>query len=202
MLNVRTMLCLGIVGWLSGCAGTAPDPAAMHPAVAINPDPMLGRGPWVLVDTRKDTLSIMLENRPMEVFHHIAVGSRGPGTKRMRGDNVTPVGVFRIGWINPNSRFKLFFGLDYPNLEYADKAYREGRIDRDTYDHIRFSVSQGLTPPQDTPLGGSIGIHGVGAGDPWVHANLDWTNGCIALDNRQIERLAQWVGVGTRVEIR
>jgi L,D-peptidoglycan transpeptidase YkuD (ErfK/YbiS/YcfS/YnhG family) len=96
----------------------------------------------------------------------------------------------------------LFIGLDYPNLDYARQAYQQKRIDSVDYFHIRVALKQGRVPPQDTPLGGAIGIHGVGAGSAWVHANFDWTDGCVALDNQQIWRLAQWVQVGTRVEIR
>jgi len=93
------------------------------------------------------------------------------------------------------------FGLDYPNRDYAERAYREGRIDKPTYDTIRYALVAGVTPPQDTPLGGQIGIHGLGPADPSLHQVLDWTSGCIALNDQQIVRLAQWVDVGTRVVI-
>ena len=67
-----------------------------------------------------------------------------------------------------------------------------------------YNVWQCLTdPPQDTPLGGQIGIHGLGHGNPGIHnAGINWTSGCVALDNRQIEALRPWVKVGMRVEIR
>jgi murein L,D-transpeptidase YafK len=158
--------------------------------------------PWLLIDIKSETLTVMAGNRPVEVFNNIAVGTRGAGVKRTRGDEITPVGTFKIGWVNPESRFNLFFGLDYPNQEYADKAYREGRIDQFTYYRIIGALNIGQTPPQDTPLGGSIGIHGLGAGDPEIHSMSNWTSGCIALDNYQIERLARWVRIGTQVEIR
>lgn len=157
---------------------------------------------WVLVDTAAETLTVMDGERPLEVFRDIALGRKGAGRKRWRGDDTTPLGVFRVGWMNPHSRFSLFIGLDYPNLEYAEQAYRENRIDVRTYYAIRHAILEGRTPPQDTLLGGSIGIHGLGGADPWFHASFNWTQGCIALTNGQIWRLAQWVQQGTRVEIR
>lgn len=157
---------------------------------------------WVLVDTPSETLTVMKDDKPVETFHNIAVGSSGAGIKRRQGDAKTPVGAFRVGWINENSRFNLFFGLDYPNQEYADRAYRTGIINGVTYWTIRQALASGQIPPQDTPLGGFIGIHGVGAGDPLVHASYDWTDGCVALNNSQILSLAKWIDVGTRVEIR
>jgi hypothetical protein len=57
-------------------------------------------------------------------------------------------------------------------------------------------------PPQNTALGGAIGIHGIGGGSPDVHHRFHWTEGCVAVSNEQIERLAELVGIGTRVVIR
>lgn len=158
--------------------------------------------PWLLVDTQAETLSVLRGDDLVAQFDNIAFGSSGAGLKHRRGDRVTPVGVFRVGWVNPNSRFTFFVGLDYPNLAYAEQALRENRIDKTTYERIRGALLTGRSPPQDTVLGGDIGIHGIGAGDPFIHDNFNWTNGCIALDNQQIQRLAPWVQKGTRVEIR
>lgn len=156
-----------------------------------------------MVDTKRDALILMQGARPVKTFSRIAVGSSGVGVKAGRGDNKTPLGVFRVGWINDNSRFKRFIGLDYPNLDYAGRALRSHKIDALTYERIRQAWMSGYTPPQDTPLGGQIGIHGIGHGNPGVHeAGINWTSGCVALDNSQIDALRPWVKVGMRVEIR
>ena len=203
VVGTTRRLLLGLACLLAACA-KLPDETTVPQAT----QPTLYKmttyrsDPWVLVDTRRDILAIMHGNQPVEVLYHIALGTAGAGIKHQRGDNITPLGVFRIGWVNRNSRFKTFFGLDYPNLEYAKQAYRQGLISKLDYDSIRYALEMGLTPPQDTLLGGSIGIHGIGTGDPWIHATYNWTSGCIALDNQQIDRLAQWVNVGTTVEIR
>ena len=198
----KRLILIGGLAWLvSACAPTSVD-STIPPPVAAN-NAALPAGPWLLVDTKADALIVMQGNRPIESFRQIAVGSSGAGLKFKRGDNKTPLGVFRVGWINDHSRFKTFIGLDYPNPDYAEQALRERRIDALTYERIRAAWITGRTPPQDTPLGGQIGIHGVGAGNPVVHsAGIDWTSGCIALDNRQIEALRPWVKLGMRVAIR
>lgn len=67
---------------------------------------------------------------------------------------------------------------------------------------IRRAHKRGEVPPQNTGLGGLIGIHGIGAGDADMHREYNWTNGCVALTNEEIDRLVEWVDVGTLVEIR
>ncbi len=197
----RVILVGCFAGLLSACAPNAVDTAIPPPVAANNAS--APSGSWLLVDTKADALIVMNGDRPVESFRQIALGSSGAGIKFKRGDNKTPLGVFRVGWINDHSRFKTFIGLDYPNPDYAERALRERRIDALTYERIRAAWSKGRTPPQDTPLGGQIGIHGVGAGNPGVHsAGINWTSGCIALDNRQIDALRPWVKVGMRVEIR
>ena len=47
-----------------------------------------------------------------------------------------------------------------------------------------------------------IGIHGIGDGDRGVHRDFNWTNGCVALTNEEIDELLRWVKIGTPVEIR
>mgnify|MGYP000858934274 FL=1 len=201
-LSKQVML-LGMLVWLSSaCAPNTVYENEQPPLLTKIPEPVF-REPWLLIDTKADKLIVMQNAQPVEVFHQIAVGSSGAGLKYQRGDNKTPLGVFRVGWVNDHSRFNKFIGLDYPNPDYAERALREHRIDRSTYERIHSAWISGRTPPQDTPLGGQIGIHGVGAGNPRVHeAGIDWTSGCVALDNWQINALRPWIKVGMRVEIR
>ena len=188
-----------LASWLAACVKPpVPEELDVQPSATVQVPPEI----WILVDTKADVLKVMQGNEPLEKFYNIALGSSGAGIKHQEGDGITPLGVFRIGWINPRSRFKLFMGLDYPNLDYAERAYQEGRINHATYEQIRRALKAGHVPPQNTALGGQIGIHGIGAGDPLVHMNFNWTEGCVALNNEQIQRLAAWVDIGTRVEIR
>ena len=84
----------------------------------------------------------------------------------------------------------------------AGRAYLRGTINAAQYDAIVAAFRAHRIPPQDTPLGGQLGIHGVGAGDLRIQQDINWTNGCIALGNRQLRRLARWLQLGTKVVIR
>ncbi len=157
---------------------------------------------WLLVETRLHLLKVMAGDEPREVFTKIAIGRRGVGFRKQRDDDKTPLGRYRIGWINESSRYYRFFGFTYPNQDNARRALRGGLIGEQTYRAIVRAEMDYLTPPQDTPLGGQIGIHGLGDGDRGIHELFDWTHGCIAMTNEQIERLTPWVRPGTLVVIR
>ncbi len=156
---------------------------------------------WLLVDTSAQSLMVMEGQTIKQRFDNISVGRNGTAPLRYRGDNTTPLGTFRIAWVNPNSRYKTFFGFDYPNLPLAEQALRRGLIDLAAYNEISSAIRHGQLPPQNTPLGGYLGIHGLGRADPKIHATMNWTQGCIALTNQQIDELSQWIEVGTRVVI-
>ena len=96
----------------------------------------------------------------------------------------------------------LFFGIDYPRPEHAERALEAGRINEGDYQRILLASQRRESPPQDTLLGGHIGIHGLGAGDRRIHEGFDWTQGCIALTNAQVIRLSRWIFHGMRVEVR
>jgi murein L,D-transpeptidase YafK len=118
--------------------------------------------------------------------YRVAIGPGGPGPKRMEGDRVTPVGTYRIvGRIK--GLFHQFLTVSYPN-------------DEDRRRHRDLS-QQGLVP-RGVGVGNGIGIHGTGHAD-WngVHKNSDWTLGCIALDDAEIDEIAAAVKDGTRVVI-
>lgn len=158
--------------------------------------------PWLLIETKPHVLKVMQDGKPLEVFTKIAIGRRGAGFDKRRDDNKTPLGEYRIGWINENSRFHRFFGLTYPNPEVAKRGFIRGLVGEHVVRHVLRAHLAEVTPPQDTPLGGQIGIHGIGAGDRTVHEQFDWTHGCVALTNEQIDQLTPWIKQGTLVVIR
>lgn len=159
-------------------------------------------GIWIDVDTVEHTLSVMQGDTIQAVFKNVAIGRYGTTWSKMTKDDKTPLGRFRVGWINEKSRYYRFFGLNYPNLDTAKRALDENRITRETWLSILEAKSIGKTPPQDTPLGGHIGIHGIGRGDQEIHHEYNWTNGCIALTNEQIDQLSKWIRPGVLVNIR
>lgn len=157
---------------------------------------------WLLIDTRQGTLSVMDGERVRRSYRNIAIGRAGTTTDKRRNDEKTPLGEFRIVRIDPDSHFHRFFGFDYPSLEQAERALAAGAIDGRQYLRIRQALREAKAPPQQTALGGYIGIHGVGAGDPQIHEDFNWTSGCIALTNEQVDDLAGWVRLGMRVVVR
>ncbi len=156
----------------------------------------------VVVDTKTSTLHVLQDKREVLVFSDIAIGRYGTSLDRRRGDNTTPLGHFKIAWITDNTSFHRFFGFNYPTKEYADRALRSGQLDQKTWNKINKALAAGRLPPQNTILGGSLGIHGIGKGDISVHEQYNWTNGCVALTNDQVDLLTVWVRIGTPVEIR
>ncbi len=159
-------------------------------------------GIWIDVDTSAHTLSVMQGDTIQTVFKNVAIGRYGTTWSKMTKDDKTPLGRFRVGWINERSRYYRFFGLNYPNLDTAKRALDENRINEETWLSILEAKSMGKTPPQNTPLGGHIGIHGIGRGDREIHHEYNWTNGCIALTNEQIDQLGKWIKPGILVNIR
>jgi murein L,D-transpeptidase YafK len=156
----------------------------------------------VFIDTESDSLQVMNGDRVIKTYENIAIGRYGKTYFKVRGDNKTPLGKFRVGWTNKKTRYHRFLGLTYPDLPAADRALVDGRIDESQWQAIRRASMAGEVPSQKTPLGGMIGIHGIGAGDRGVHRDFNWTNGCVALTNEEIDELLQWVKIGTPVEIR
>ncbi len=142
-----------------------------------------------------------------EIIKHYQVshGRGGKGTKHKLGDNKTPVGVYKIMNFKSNSRFHFFMQLDYPNLLDAWSGYKNKTITAKEFDTIATAISTLQKPPQNTILGGYIGIHGLGEENPEkisVHKSSNWTEGCIALTNKEIIELKQFVDIGTKVVIR
>ncbi len=157
---------------------------------------------WILIDTKAQVLNVMRGNAPIKVFRNIAIGRNGADYDKRVGDDTTPLGSYRIGWINERSRYHRFFGLTYPSMHDARRALFLSAIDEQTYRAlVRADIHQRV-PPQNTALGGEIGIHGLGKGDSKIHRFLNWTHGCIALTNRQIDGLSRWIKKGTVVTIR
>ena len=119
-------------------------------------------GVWIDVDTAEQTLLVMQGDSVKAVFENVAIGRYGTTWSKVTKDDKTPLGRFRVGWVNEKSRYYRFFGLNYPNLDTANRALEENRIDEETWLSIKQAKSRGRTPPQDTLLGGHIGIHGIG----------------------------------------
>jgi len=112
----------------------------------------------------------------------IALGSQPEGEKRMQGDGRTPEGHYFICLVKENGKYGRSLGLSYPNPQDAQAAYAEGRIDERTLRNVQAAHEERRRPPWGSPLGGEIYIH---EGD----SASDWTAGCIALDEADMDKL-------------
>ena len=135
----------------------------------------------------------------------ISSGKGGSGTKRQQGDNKTPLGAYKIVEFRENSRFHFFMQINYPNTLDAWYGYKNNLINAKEFKEIVKAVTKNNLPPQDTSLGGNIGIHGIGEVTDEklsIHDRHDWTEGCIALKNEEISELKKFVTIGTSILIR
>ena len=112
----------------------------------------------------------------------IALGSQPEGEKRMQGDGRTPEGRYFICLVKENGKYGRSLGLSYPNPQDAQLAFDKGRIDERTLVNIRTACAERRRPPWGSPLGGEIYIHEGGSAS-------DWTAGCIALDEADMDKL-------------
>lgn len=158
---------------------------------------------WIEVDTGQQQVIVRDENQQIVAsFDNISVGRGGVSELHWRGDNSTPKGEYRVTAINNPSRYGIFIALNYPTLRHADMALAKGKLKPRQRAAIEKAELAGQQPPITTPLGGNIGIHGLGNSSLVVHQQTNWTRGCVALTNEQIGALEHFVTVGSRVVIR
>jgi len=168
----------------------------------FSPASFANDGIWLLVDTQKLELDVKLGDTTLVRFENIAIGRNGSGFKKKRGDDTTPLGKYKISWFNRKSRYKYFYGFNYPSIENVYQAFTEGLVDKKTYQRVMKAHKNQQVPPQNTPLGGMIGIHGLGGADRKIHESMNWTHGCIALTNEQIIQLDTWIKKDTVVVVK
>ncbi len=133
---------------------------------------------------QKSARKMLLQNGDQIVREYkIRLGRNPVGAKKREGDNRTPEGNYTIVSHNPNSAYHLSLRLSYPTVEQRAEAEKNG-----------YSA------------GGDIMIHGYPHKSPaflfrLIHAWRDWTAGCIAVSNKEIEEIYDMVKDGTPIRI-
>lgn len=146
--------------------------------------------PPLSADFRFDRLVIEKSARTLTAFskekivrvYKIALGGTPIGHKEVEGDKKTPEGIYKVDGKNPNSTYYKNLGVSYPNA--ADK---------------KRAAALGKSP------GGAIKIHGLGPKWRYLgrqHWRFDWTLGCIAVTDEEIDELYAHTNIGTVIEIR
>ena len=140
-----------------------------------------GSADRILIEKSTRRLMLISQGEVLKSYK-IALGGNPIGPKERKGDNKTPEGTYVIDARNRDSRFHLSLHISYPN-ERDKKRAKE----------------LGVSP------GGDIMIHGIKNGLSWVgdaHTGVDWTQGCIAVTDQEIEEIDKLAPNGTIVEIR
>lgn len=140
----------------------------------------------VVIKKSAHTLALMHGATTLKTYK-VAIGPGGAGPKHREGDMTTPVGHYRVEWRAP-SQFHQFLHLNYPNAD----------------DQKRFAESKAKGElPEKATIGGDIGIHGAPPNPAWksTHKTVDWTAGCIAVDDAEIDEISSLVPYGTPVDI-
>jgi len=135
---------------------------------------------YVLVSKSSKELTLFAGSHRIKTYK-IALGKNPVGHKVREGDKRTPEGSYFIDARNANSKYHLALHISYPDVIDDMKARRLG-----------------------SSPGGGIMIHGTGDEYEWMgklHAAINWTDGCIAVTNKEIEEIWQLVPDGTRIEI-
>ena len=135
----------------------------------------------VRVDKSERTLTLYAHGQPVRRYTGIQLGDEPVGAKRFQGDERTPEGHYTLDYGNPRSAYHLSLHISYPDAR--DRAYAR---------------AQGRSPGGDIFIHGQPNGHGQTPGD---RVAGDWTDGCIALADAEIEDLWRLVGDGTAIEI-
>ncbi len=135
----------------------------------------------ILIEKKDRRMTLISNGRALKTYK-IALGGNPDGPKERQGDNKTPEGTYVIDSRNNESLYHLSLHISYPNEK--DKKHAK---------------ELGVSP------GGDIMIHGIKNGYAWLgdfHRRVDWTKGCIAVTDEEIEEIDRLVPIGTAVEIR
>ncbi len=147
----------------------------------------------IVVNKKRRILYLFSGDTLMRIYP-INLGPDPLNDKIKAGDGRTPEGRYFICTKNPRSKYYKALGISYPSKQDALRGLRMGFITKRQYEAIVYAIDHGKRPPWFTKLGGAVCIHGGGIG--W-----DWTRGCIALRNADVQELFEVTSVGTPVII-
>jgi murein L,D-transpeptidase YafK len=196
------VLLLAACAWLEPAPAPTPAPGLPEPPVVGPPEVDLEPPPCERVErivVHKSERRLVAEcEGGARVEFTAALGREPEGPKLRAGDERTPEGEYRIAGPAQPSRFYLFIPIDYPSRADAIRALQRGVLSPTAYAAVVRGIRRG-EPPQGSPLGGGLGLHGEGERWRGDSELLDWTNGCVAVKDDHIEFLAEHAPIGTPV---
>lgn len=187
MRRLAFLLPLLALLFAAACAAPAPPqaetPSSRPPlgreAARIIPERRFATVDYLIVAKSERLMVAYAGGQPVRAWRGLQFGDAPVGHKQFEGDERTPEGRYIIEGRNPGSAYHLSLKISYPNA--ADRA---------------FARAHGRSP------GGNIFLHGQPNSLPFGRVPGDWTDGCIALSNAEIEELWRIVPDGTVIEIR
>lgn len=168
-------------------AGPAPS-MPLGPPAPLRAEPTLARlvdslhihrdSLWFHVDKSERVFEVRNGTQLLKTYHCV-LGEHPEGDKMKQGDRRTPEGTFTFRSKRRPHQWHVFIWIDYPNAE-SWRRFKERQ-------------QQGLIP-QGADIGGEVGIHGVPEGkDAWIDRGADWTWGCIALRNDDVDEIYPFI---------
>jgi len=155
--------------------------AGLHLFYPVNAEASSIKADKVVVIKSKRAMLILSNGKILRTYR-VALGQNPKGHKIKAGDKRTPEGRYILDAKNPNSKFHLSIRISYPNQSDIENARRLGVLP-----------------------GGSIMIHGLSQDMAMLgklHRYKDWTEGCIAVTNSEMEEIWQLIEVGTPIKIK
>ncbi len=155
----------------------------------------------LVVDKAARELVVFKDGRRMAAYP-VSLGVDPVSDKRKVRDYATPEGLYFISYKKDPSQYHRTLGLSYPNIADAEKALASGVISASEYARIMDAFRRSRPGPCGTGLGCAIAVHGGGIFRQFgPHRERDWTEGCVALDNADMDRLFAFCRPGDRVVI-
>jgi murein L,D-transpeptidase YafK len=153
----------------------------MTAGAAENRFPEQAKADHVVVLKKQRTLTLMNQGKVLKTYS-VALGGEPVGPKEREGDHKTPEGTYVLDRRNAKSKFYRSIHISYPNEEDRARAQKLG-----------------VSP------GGDIMVHGLPNGFGWLkslHRERDWTDGCIAVTDEEMDEIWNAVPDGTPIEIK
>jgi murein L,D-transpeptidase YafK len=135
----------------------------------------------ILVVKSQHSMTLLAKGKVLKTYK-VALGKGNGKAKQREGDHETPEGHYIIDSRNAYSRFHRALHISYPNIDDRKRAQ-----------------AAGVSP------GGQIMIHGIQNGLGWIGSlqhEIDWTDGCIAVTDAEIDEISNLVPIGTPIEIK
>jgi murein L,D-transpeptidase YafK len=193
-IGLLAFLLVCIAPWASGCMagdpageGRAPAPEIHMPPAPSAPVPLAklldslhlrADRIWLHVDKSDRTFRVLVDSTELKRYPCV-LGEHPVGDKMRQGDRRTPEGTFTFRSKRKHDKWHVFIWIDYPNAE-SWRRFKQRKADGEI--------------PANADIGGEVGIHGVPEGmDRWIEQGVDWTWGCIALRNADVDEIYPYI---------